>query len=73
MNTEKPKYNRESNPVADMMNWNEVIKKEEKNSMIYDKFNVYPTSSKFYSHFQAVWATLQIFALSYDPKMLIPS
>ena len=48
MKTEKVKYTRESNPVADMMNWNEVIKKEVKNSKIYDNFNVYPTSSKYF-------------------------
>ena len=44
MNNEKPR--KEINPVADMMNWNEVIRKESKNNRIYDTFMIHPTSSK---------------------------
>ena len=43
MQDEKPR--KEINPVADMMNWNEVIRKETKNSRIYDTFMIHPTSS----------------------------
>ena len=43
MQNEKPR--KEVNPVADMMNWNEVIRKETRNNRIYDRFMIHPTSS----------------------------
>jgi hypothetical protein len=46
MKADKGTRTREVNPVADMMNWNEAIRKEVKHSKIYDNFNVHPTSSK---------------------------
>ena len=70
MKAEKAKYTRESNPVADMMNWNEVIKKEVKNSKIYDKFNIYPTSSKHSFCKYSTCIALKFFSNAFLVKIL---
>merc|ERR1712032_678901 len=46
---EKEVYSREKNPVADMNNWTEAIRKETRNHHLNEKFAIYPNQIQIIS------------------------